>query len=1050
MSVAYRERERERDRWDDSRTTVSRREGGYTTVKRYRIPGDDDAHSSMHSREHRGSDHRSSDRVEETRIIRRERERSPEPPRTETRDLVIRREREVEEPRKEYVVERRREEPSTERDIVIRRTTEREEPRYERYEREVIPRPVEREYRYERDYDALSPPARPYDLQKYSRSTEYFQPPPQTIVIRQEPQHIYINQERARDDNDFQLVQRSDVEDRQVARRESPKNEEYFYEKKVKEVERPRRDDDYYEERRVSRREREVSPHDSVSQVGGRRDRDYSSDDDMVYVRKEKRVEEGSRHGFDRSESPHHRRHLAEGALAGIGAAELMRHHHKKEGKESSGTLGRVGKDVGAGVLGAGAATAISRARSRYRSKSRRRDRSDSRSRSRSRDRGRHRSKSRRRSRSRSNSHSRLKTLGGIGLGAAALATAVAVARSRAKSPAVEERRSRSRRRRDSSSDVSVNVPDDARSPSHRNKRMAEAGLAGAAVAGLVERARSKSRARKGEKDGKDRSRSRIRQGLPIVATGLGSAAIAGLYEKNKAKNQEKEAEKVAKTEKRARSRRRSRSRSTMYSDAPRSATMSDPGLIEYGDDPVYGNIPAADYYGRPAAHQQYGYPDAGAVVPAAGAAGYAAARGQSRDRRRSSSSEDSGAGRRRRRHRKNRSQSRDLATAGAAAGAAAIAANEYGKKKERKRAEKERRRYEAEHAHDPYEESYDPAPFTPSPPPPNAGYGQENQFYPQTNAFPPPPGTAPQAYAQQPYNPGDYPPPPGAVPQAQPGYNPTYPASGQPAADPYAGGNRRADENVSAAANPSPDQHHQPQDGVNSTQMPYMSGAVPVDASRSAPQQSSKRNVQFDLGSEDASRISESSPDQRRHRRREQRQAGYETDDSDSTLDGNIRNGSDQPTPISPGHGQRRHKHRHHRSRDDDPHPLSSTSTPSTSSPAATENPSSKDKHRNRLHRRHRSDLEDDNTKPSSHLRPDSGVPESPASDSTIDLPERFDKHGRKKPEPGDDPLADKIDDLLSGKGPGSKFFGKLTGGLFSGRGDGDEGGEGSGRRRR
>ena len=68
---------------------------------------------------------------------------------------------------------------------------------------------------------------------------------------------------------------------------------------------------------------REVSPHDSVSQVGGRRD--YSSDDSMVYVKRTKEVT-SERGG---SPSPDRRKNLAAGAIAGIGAAELLRNHKK-------------------------------------------------------------------------------------------------------------------------------------------------------------------------------------------------------------------------------------------------------------------------------------------------------------------------------------------------------------------------------------------------------------------------------------------------------------------------------------------------------------------------------------------------------------------------------------------------------------------------------------------------------------------------------------------------------------------------------------------------
>lgn len=681
MSVIYRERERERERerYDDSRSAFSSsaRGNNYTTVKRYRVGGDDDAHSTTFDGRRYGAREQPA-RVEETKVVRREREepevrlessyvrreRAPDP-RWED-DIVIRRTKETEEPpRPQY----RREEPNTDRELVIRRTTERDNHDHhsdfqvERYEDH------RRDYR---DYEVISPRREDFgDLQKYSRTAEYYaQPnPPQTIVIRNEP---IIIRERVRDD-DYALIHRSEVEDRQVTRREpSPKREEYYYERKTVEQRDARpveREEDYYARR-------EVSPGDSVSQVGlAARRRSHSrgrsrysdSDESMVYVRKE--VKESSRSG-----SPNHRRHLAEGALAGFGAAELLRHHKKSQGKETSGPIARLGKDVGAGVLGAAAATGISRARSRHRSKSRRRERSES---SDGRHHHSHRHHSRSRSETRSRSRSRLKTLGGLALAAAAAGTAVAVAKRRNKNEP-EERRSRSRHRRHSASEAT----DDARNPGHRKKRIAEAGAAGAVVAGLIERARSKSRKRNGE-----RSRSRIRTGIPIAAAGLGSAAIAGIYERNKA-NRETEAAAAAER-RQSRSRSRSRARSA-YADAPR-GSISDPNLIEYGDGPMYGNIPQADYYGRP--HDPY-YSEA--MVPAAAGAAYGAhreARGShSRDRRHSSSDSSDG-GRRRRHRKKSRSQSRDIATPALAALGGGIAATEYARRKEKKKADKARRR---------------------------------------------------------------------------------------------------------------------------------------------------------------------------------------------------------------------------------------------------------------------------------------------------------------------------------------------------------------------
>jgi len=58
--------------------------------------------------------------------------------------------------------------------------------------------------------------------------------------------------------------------------------------------------------------------------------------------------------------------------------------------------------------------------------------------------------------------------------------------------------------------------------------------------------------------------------------------------------------------------------------------------------------------------------------------------------------------------------------------------------------------------------------------------------------------------------------------------------------------------------------------------------------------------------------------------------------------------------------------------------------------------------------------------------------------SNETIVLPDRFDRHGRKKPERGDDPLVDKIQDLLSGRGTMGKLLQRFTEDLLGGSGNG------------
>lgn len=188
----------------------------------------------------------------------------------------------------------------------------------------------------------------------------------------------------------------------------------------------------YHHRRRVrdydDRPRRELSPGDSISQASRRhsdRDRDYSSDDSMVYVRKETRYED--EHGH------HHKRHLAEGALVGAAGAEFLRSRRKRDGEEVSHGLSHAAKTAGAGALGAVAVNAAGHVRDYYRSKSRSRHRSSSFDDDRSRHHSHHSFHSSRgrhgRSRSRSHSRSRAKTLMELGLGAAAVAAGVAALR---------------------------------------------------------------------------------------------------------------------------------------------------------------------------------------------------------------------------------------------------------------------------------------------------------------------------------------------------------------------------------------------------------------------------------------------------------------------------------------------------------------------------------------------------------------------------------------------------------------------------------------------
>lgn len=770
-----------RDQDDDDGTP--RR--SYTTIKRYQVPEnvtravyqDDDevvdkkivirrtraaspqssraSHDHHHHRKAQSSHDDTDWRITE-RVV--EREVSREPPR---RDIQYRVVEQDTDDRSEYRTVRKTK--------VVRAPSPPSSPSPER---ERV-----REYRFERERDYSPPRERDYDVERYSKSTEYFAQP-QPIIIREpapaapiiireerrEPQKIIIRREEPQ----YEFVERKEVvetkEESQalVKKEETPPpapepakpEEDYFYERRV--VERRRRSDSY---------DREIKPRDSASQY---------SDESFEYVRRERYVD-GSR-SRSRSRSQSRKRSLATGALAGAGAAAILGQHRKKQGHEES----HRGRNVlGGAALGAAATEVISRARSM------RSLRGGSRSRSRSGDRGRDRDDHRRRrkhhsrSRSRSRSFNRTQKLGGLAAVAAVAALGAYALKNRNNKETVivkeqPPRRSRSRRRRSSydSAPSSVRPGSEHRSPDHRNRRIAQAGLASAAAAGIWDRVRSRSR------PGGARSKSRVRTGAPIVGAGLGGAALAGLYEKNKA-NKEAKKEAIIEDEvgrgrrhaSRSRSRRSRSHRSRSRRSASRGAPSEDdrrrdePGLIAYGHDPIYpDHRRGGDYYSdeEPGRYRR---------------------RGGSR-----SSSPDN----------RNHSRSRNAAIGGAALGGAALAAHEMGKRRERSKVAKENRREREcrqsaddedlltqipgrdDHQEDYYDDrrhddrrhddrdnnmGYNDYPQS------NAPYGGQPSTYPTSHYFPPPP-TGEDAARNDPY---------GAQPQTYPAYNPADYA-GQPA----------------------------------------------------------------------------------------------------------------------------------------------------------------------------------------------------------------------------------------------------------------------------
>lgn len=675
--VIYRERDRSRE---TERDPDSRR--SYTTVKRYQVP--------ERSWEEDKVDY---DKI----IVKRERREDPPPkPRTEIDFRVTERDSRDYGRRDDdwHVSERFAEREPPRREIPYR-VLERDDKygsrsnfHYSERDRETVRAPSPptqdrvREFRFERER-SFSPPHHHHhhhedrgpEIERYRRETEYYQqppPPPQPIIIRESaPQQapIIIREERRepqqiiirRDEPNYDFVEKEEVRDERqsLVRREEPpppapapapstkaQDEDYFYERRIREIDRGRH------------REDDIRPKDSASQ--------YSSDDSYEYIRRERTTEGDSREG-----SRHRRRDLAGGALAGVAGAEILRHHRKSQGRDPGG---RGRSLVGGAAVGALGAEAYRRAKSWRRGSG---SRSRSWSRSRSRSGSREPRRRRRHHRSKSRSKSRAKQLGGLAAVAAVGALAGYALKNRGKNNETviindrPQRRSRSRRRRGSVdtattgyfSEPGTRAESKSRDPEHRNRRIAQAGLASAAAAGIWERVRSKSRG------GKSRSRSKIRQGVPIAAAGLGGAALAGLYEKTKAG---KEAKKQAIIDdelsrgRGSRSRSRSRSVPAPYPVHGRRGVDEDP-MIAYGGDPIYPELERGRGYYSDEEPGMYRRRHRGSST------------GSSPDTRRGSRS-------------RSRSRKKQLAGAGLAAGAAGAAGYAYHKNKERKRAASEER----------------------------------------------------------------------------------------------------------------------------------------------------------------------------------------------------------------------------------------------------------------------------------------------------------------------------------------------------------------------
>ncbi|EWG40878.1 hypothetical protein FVEG_03120 [Fusarium verticillioides 7600] len=502
------------------------------------------------------------------------------------------------------------------------------------------------------------------DVERYRKETEYYTPydpppPPAPVIIRQrapEPQKIIVQEApppapvivsprqqqqpgvvviREREPERQQVVVRREHREHRHEHRHRPSEEEYYYRHEHRDS---RGDRDYAIERYDRRR----------------RDHGYHSDDDDYYVRRKViRRREGS-------ESPHHKRHLAEGALAGAGVTALLNSRRDSYG-ELPENRGR--KVIAGAALGALGTEALRRARSAYGDRWYGDDESPDRS-------------------------SRLKQ----GLGIAAVALAAAGAAKYYQSNKIEKEeaiRGRSRRRGYYSDDYSrsrsrsiIRKTTTTKSTSRGSRRRslstaAKAALGTVAAAGIAKHIRNRSKSSRGRSSSRSsssrsrsrsrsRSKSRLRRGAEIAGAAVAAKAAHHVWKKRKEKKDGSDDSSDDEYYRRGPSRSRSRSRSKARSI--RSERGTDPELgpvVEYGTDPLATQPPASTsrgYESEAEARRR---------------------RRRRRDRSRSASSAGSD---------NDRKRSRSRLGAAAAAGAAALGIKEYKDKKDREKREQRSR----------------------------------------------------------------------------------------------------------------------------------------------------------------------------------------------------------------------------------------------------------------------------------------------------------------------------------------------------------------------
>lgn len=337
----------------------------------------------------------------------------------------------------------------------------------------------------------------PAEIERWRKETEYYEPARESapIVIRQrapEQQKIIVQEAPAPPP----LVIREPAEVREVAVASRPsRDEEYYYHRESREVG-PYRGERREEEVAIERYDDGRRHHHHHHRHGSE-----GESDDGYYVKRTVVRRERSESG-----SPHRKRHIAEGALAGAGLSAILASRRNNQG-ELPEHRGR--KVLAGAAIGALGTEVVRRAHSAYQERYGDEERGRSRSRSRP-------------------AHSRIKT----GLGIAAVALAAAGAAKYYQSQKIEkEELSRGRSLHRYSDDEGSRSPKRSKS---RAASMAKAAVGTAALTGLVQHYRHKSKSR----DGKDRSRSRLRTGAEIVAAGLAGAGAKNLWDRHKEKKE--------------------------------------------------------------------------------------------------------------------------------------------------------------------------------------------------------------------------------------------------------------------------------------------------------------------------------------------------------------------------------------------------------------------------------------------------------------------------------------------------------------------------------